>query len=949
MPSGATSLPLRVALGLAILVSSFLPSSLCAATYPPGLRFRTISTDRVAVHFHQGGEAMAREAAALATEILARHGQRYQQQLGRVQIVIVDAEDDPNGFATPLPYPFVTIHAAGPNGSDAFGNHEGWLRLALTHELAHVVHLEEGRGLWAAGRRIFGRAPFLFPNVFAMTWMVEGLATYEETELTAFGRGRDPDSKMVLRMAALDGRFPSEDQAIYAFEAWPGGQTPYLFGEAFLRDLSERSGADTIPRLGRQHALQVVPYLDGRTVEKVTGLGLHAQWKRWAASLTEAAGRDAAARTERGLSPAVLVTTRGIRQGEPRFSPDGKWIAYTSGTLARFPELRLVRSDGRGDRRLTLRNGGSGIAWTPDGRALVYAELQVHGAFAIFGDLSVVDVASGRVRRLTRGMRALDPDVSSDGRTIVFARKLGDRSDLFTIGIDGTGLTRLTTSLAGVEWSDPRFEPQRGRIAAARLLPGGWLDVVLVDPATGAVEQLTHDRAKDVEPTWTPDGEAVVFRSDRDGVSNLYAVRVADPVAVDGRALLRVTNVLGGAFDPSLSPDGRSLAFSSYSSRGYDIALVPFDLASAVPAEPYFDRHPAPRADPPPTDGRVESYPVASLLLPRFWTPWFERTSGETRIGAATGGSDALFRHVWALQGTYGRESGRVNGSGYYRYDRFRTSLALGVQDASDPLEGGGLRRTRQLNVQASLPIRRTIRSLQTLSVTYRRRREESGAEKEDAGGVETAWAITSAKSYPFSISPTDGTQLRLAWLHEAKALGSDHALEKLTGDLRYYRRLFGERDVLAARLGAGTTLGESERRDTFVIGGYPEASLLDVFRTNPGLLRGYETGAFEGRSYAVANLEYRFPLFSPQRGWRSLPVFLRHLRGAVFVDAAQAWGNRGSDAFRIEEVSTAAGASLGFDTAIGFSLPATAEVSIAHGFGARGDTKVYLRFALAF
>jgi Tol biopolymer transport system component len=944
MPSARTpSPPLRgAALGLAILVCGCLPVPASAATYPPGLRFQTISTERVSVHFHQGEEALARQAAALATEILARHTQRYQQQIGRVQIVLVDAEDDANGFATPLPFPFVTIHAVSPDGDDDFGNHEGWLRLALTHELAHIVHLEQGRGLWAAGRRLFGRAPYLFPNVFAMTWMVEGLATYEETRLTAFGRGRNADSRMVLRMAALDGRFPQEDQAIYAFEAWPGGQTAYLFGEAFLRDLSERSGADTIPRLARQHATQIIPYLDGRTVSTVTGSGLHAQWLSWAGRLTEGARREAAERSAKGLSRTALVTTRGIRQGQPRFSPDGRWIAYTSGTLTRFPELRLVRPDGTRDHQLTLRNGGSGSAWTPDGSALVYAELQVHRTFSIFGDLSVVDVASGRVRRLTRGMRACDPDVSPDGRTLVFARKMGDRSELFTLGIDGTGLKRLTTSLPGVEWSDPRFDPQGRRIAAARLLPGGWLDVVLVGPATGAVEQLTHDRAKDVEPTWTPDGQAVVFRSDRDGVSNLYAVRPAD------RVLLRVTNVLGGAFEPSVSPDGRWLAFSSYSSSGYDIALAPLDLGAAVPAEPYRDDHPAPRPDPPPADARVEPYRPAAQLLPRFWTPWFEHTDSETRIGAATGGSDVLFRHAWALQGSYGTQSERVNASGYYAYSRFRANLLVAGQDSSDPLENG-LRRTRQLDVQVSLPIRRTMRALQSLSFTYRRQRETAGAENEDSGGIETAWTLTSAKSYPYSISPTDGSQLRLAWLHEARALGSDHALEKLMADVRGYRRLFGERDVLATRIGAGTTLGEPQRHDTFAIGGYPEASLLDVFRTNPAVLRGYPSDAFEGRSYVAANVEYRFPLFSPQRGWRSLPVFLRHLRGAVFLDAGEAWGNDEAAAFRLGDLKTSAGASLGLDTSIGFSLPTTAELAVAHGFAAQGDTKVYLRFALAF
>ena len=603
MPAGRSALPTGVRRGLSS--SCVLASERRAGRLLPArsYHFQTVSTDRVSVHFHQGFEAMARQAASMATEILSWHEARYGQKVGRVQIVIVDADDQSNGFASPLPFPLVTIRAVAPDGTDDFGNHEGWLRLVLTHELAHTVHLEESRGLWGFGRKLFGRAPFLFPNTLAMSWMIEGLATYEETELTAFGRGRNPDSRMVIRMAALEGRFPKEDQAIYALDAWPGGQVPYLFGEAFLRRLTEQSGEDAIPKMGRQHAGQFPPFLDGRTVSKVTGTGLHAHWTAWATQATEAAERDADEREARGLTPSRPVTARGIRQVSPRFSPDGAWVAYTSRTLTRFPQIRLARPDGSEDHRLALRNGGSGLAWTPDGKSLVYAELQVHATFSVFGDLSLVDVASGDVRRLTRGVRAYDPDVSPDGRRIVFARKMGDRSELFTVGLDGRGLEPLTTSVAGVEWSGPRWSPAGDAIVAARLLPGGWLDLVRVDPATGAVEQLTHDRAKDVEPTWTPDGEAVVFRSDRDGVSNLHALRLAD------RSVLRVGNVLGGAFQPSVSPDGLSVACSTYSSRGYDVVVAPLDLGAAPAAPAFVDTLPAPRPDPLPASGAVEALP----------------------------------------------------------------------------------------------------------------------------------------------------------------------------------------------------------------------------------------------------------------------------------------------------------------------------------------------------
>jgi Tol biopolymer transport system component len=949
-PARGRRAPVAV-LALLLAVPLLLPAKARGASYPPWFHFRTISTARVSVHFHDGYEAMARQAASLADEILERHTRRYGQSVGRVQVVIVDAQDDPNGFASPLPYPLVTIRAVAPDGSDGFGNHDGWLRLVLTHELAHVVHLESAHGLWRVGRHLLGRAPYLFPNSFAMSWMIEGLATYEETEGTAFGRGRNPDSRMVLRAAALDGRFPKEDQAIYGLDAWPSGQTPYLFGEAFLRSLTEESGDTTMPTMARQHATQIIPFLDGRTVKKATGAGLHRQWKTWAGQSMEAFAREVESRRAAGLTESAAVTTRGVRQTGPRWSPDGQWIAYTSGTLERFPQIRLVRPDGRDDRRLVLRSGGSGLSWTPDGREIVFAELQVHRTFAVHGDLGAVDVATGRVRRLTRGARAYDPDVSPDGRTIVFARKLGDRSELFTVASDGRGDPRpVTSSVAAVEWGSPRWSPKGDAIVASRLLPGGWLDVVLVDPATGGVRQLTHDRAKDVEPTFTPDGAAVVFCSDRDGISNLHSLRLADGET------RRLTNVLGGAFQPAVSPDGRWLAFSGYSSRGYDVHVAAFPLAPGAAAdgegpdeEAFVDTRPAPPPDPPASEARVEPYRPWSMLWPRFWSPWVDLGDDDDRLGAVTGGSDALFRHVWAAQVSYGIQSERLNASGFYLYDRFRTTLLVTGQDTTDVYSDGRL-RTQEVNLQASLPVRRTIRSIQTLSATYRFERQSVlGSGDPDGrlslGGIETAWTLATARSYPLSISPSEGGRLRLAWLHEAEGLGSDLPLDKATADARLYRRVFGARDVLAVRASGGTTWGSPRFERSFAVGGYPDASLFDIVRTNPAVLRGYPDNAFTGRRYAAANVEYRFPLFSPQRGWRSLPVFLRHFRGTLFFDAAHAW----SGAFRLEDVKTAAGASIGVDSAIGFTLPATAEVTVARGFDAQGDTRVYLRFGLAF
>ena len=913
-----------------------------AASFPPGLRFRSVSTDRVTVHFHQGLEPMARRAATLATEILERHEARYGVRVGRVQLVLADVEDDPNGFATPLPYPLVHIRAVAPDGSEDFGNYDDWLRLVLTHELTHIVHLDEARGVMRLGRKVLGRAPFLFPNASTPTWMVEGIATYEETQGTAFGRGRNPDVRMVLRMAALENEFLSEDRAVSGLDQWPGGQGSYFFGEAFLADLTEKVGTSVLPDIARVHSGRVIPFLDDFTARKVTGSTFHALWDQWRADTRGASEREAKRIRARGVTLSRPLTTRGVRQSGPRFSPDGKWIAFTDRDLTHFRSIRVIRPDGSGEREVVKRNGGSTVAWTPDGGRLVYDEPENYRLFSVRSDLRVVDVATGRTRWITHGARAREPDVSPDGRSIVFVRQRGDGSDLAMVGLDGTGMRDVTRSEAGVQWGSPQWSPSGDVLVASRWSAGGSLDVVTVDPATGAGTPLTSDRAKDVEPAWTPDGAFVVFRSDRDGVSNLHAVRVSD------RALFRVTNVVGGAFTPDVSPDGRHIAFSSYGARGYDVHVMDFDPALLAPAEPFVDPYPSPAAPPAPLFAPDRPYHPERLLLPRFWTPYVSGSSKDTRVGAVSGGTDALFRHAWAADLHYGSGTERLGGRLFYQYDRFWPTFTLSAEDASDG-DAGGFTRTREVTARATLPLHRSFRAAHSVSLAWRRRRETLEAtdkpERVELGGLEAAWAISTAKTYPYSISPVDGYRFRLAGVKEARALGSDVSLGKVLADARLYSRVFREDDAIAFHLGGGVTIGQPAFRRSFAVGGFPDGVLLDVVGTNHSVLRGYPDNAFTGRRFLDANLEYRFPLAHPQRGYRVIPVFVRHLHATVFADAGHAW----NDTFRLSDLKTAAGAALGSDVSLGHALPLTLTVGLARGFAEKGETRAYFRAGLAF
>jgi Tol biopolymer transport system component len=932
----------RAAFFLWCLLSWLPAAGARAASFPPELRFRSVSTERVTVHYHQGLEALARQAASLAEEILLRHEARYGVRVGRVNLVVADVEDDPNGFATPVPYPLVNVRMAAPRGSDDFGNYDDWLRLVLTHELAHVVHLDQAHGIVRFGRKVLGRAPYLFLNFTTPGWMIEGLATYEETEGTAFGRGRNPDSLMIRRMASLEGDFLREDEAALGLDRWPAGGGLYLFGEGFLRDLSERYGSDVLPRLARVHAGRPLPYLDERTSRMVTGASFHAQWKAWRRASWGSFEEAAESIRAGGVTPSTALTRLGVRQAGPRVSPDGEWIAYTSRTLTRFRAIHVMRRDGSGDRRLVLRNGGAGLSWTPDGSRLVYDEPDVYRTFSTRYDLRAVDLATGRSRRLTRGQRARDPDVSPDGATVVFVRQDSVRSELALVSLSGGPVRDLTRSDVGVQWSGPRFSPDGQWIAASRFAPGGWLDLVLVDAATGEiVERLTEDRAKDVEPAWTPDGTHLLFRSDRDGVSNLYALRFED------HALLRATNVLGGAFTPDVDPGGGTVVFANYTSSGYDLHRAALDLAALPPAEPFEDPYPDALPLPPPATGPDRAYRPFPTALPRFWAPYGVVFGDEWRIGIATAGADPLLRHAYGADVRWGSETARVSGRVYYQYDRFRPTLAVSAQQDEDPEPDGRL-RTREVTARVSVPVARTLRSSHAASLGWRRSREELYGPQParlDLGGLEAAWTWTNAQRHPYSISPVDGSRVRVAYVKEDPALGSDVSVGKLAFDARAYPRGLGENHVLAVLLAGGTTFGRPGFLRSYEVGGFPDGSLLDVVRTNMAVLRGYEDGAFVGRRFLSGSLEYRLPLGHPQRGFWSLPAFVRHLHASAFVDAANAW----SGDFEVDDLKTSAGVTLGADLTVFHAIPLTVTGGVAQGFAREGETRFYFRTGLSF
>jgi hypothetical protein len=930
--------------------------------YPPSLTWRTISTEHFVIEFHHGEDDLARRVAAIAEDAHQRLSPILKWAPATpTHLILSDTSDDVFGAATPIPYNVMYINLTPPAGSMFLINYDDWLRLVITHEYVHILHLDTVGGLNTALRRVFGRVPFLvfpfvttLPNLWQPIWMVEGLATHEETALGASDRRDNAFTDMILRMAVLENAFPSIDQAD-GRDRWPVGHVPYLFGARFYLYLASQFGEHVPAEISRLNAEMPLAFYTGATAQTLLGSGYAPIWERWRHSLAARFHDERERITAREVTAGTALTNRGGMILGPAVSPDGARIAYTEQRFEAFPTLRIVRTDGTGDREIAVRHSGFQVAWSPDGARLAFSQHETWKNYATYSDLYTADARTGRVRRLTRGARASDPDFSPDGgRLVVVGRALG-QSRLATFDLASREIQPLTDWSDDIQYATPRWSPDNARIAVT-VWSNGRQDIALFDLATRTLTPVTHDRAMDLTPSWSRDGRTLYFTSDRTGVYNVFAYSL-----VDG-TLSRATNVLGGAFTPTAAPDGR-IVFADYTSRGFDLHVA-IPVAIAASSAPTASDRPQP---PPVTLSEPSAptpYSPLPTIAPRFWAPVLSADEEGGQYGLTTGGLDVLGYHKYALTALYGPSSGRASYVLTYRYDRLSPSFDLAVSDVA-ALYGDFFQepsgRTSQyweqrqrLAADITLPILKT-RWSQALTIGYRGERLTAlsatpvGAQAPAEGtlaGLRAAWRYHDAHEFGYSISPEGGRRLLATFQRNADSLGSDFNTTRYVG--AWYEYLSVPRlphHVFALRAVGGTSSGDVLPQRTFQLGGVALSEELVEDDADTVLLRGYRARSIRGQKMAVGSLEYRFPIRNIERGFTTKPFFFQRVHGALFVDHGNAWDTSAE----ASNYRTGVGAELGTDMTLGYRLRIRVRLGVAVGRDDDGITQAYLSAGHAF
>ena len=917
---------------------SFAPPAM--AQVDPRGAMRTIAMPYFRVHFRPDQEALARRAALLAEVAYAQLSRELAPPSGPVDLLIVDNVDASNGYAQVFPTNRVVIYAVPPVAQRELRFHDDWLRMVITHEMAHIFQIDRARGAWMVGRAVFGRNPLFFPNALTPSWVKEGLAVHYESKLTGSGRNVSTDFPMVARTAVRDAFVPGPQRWSLSTSQFPGGQTAYAWGSLVMqRAAMQRDGG--MQRFVDITAANVVPFLLSRNSRHAFGTSFDGLFGQ----LTDSLRRVSSALP--GDSAWHAVSADGWYATAPRWVGTDSivWSASTGREVTGMYIAPADRGGASAPHRLAWRNTLDVNVPVPgDGSGtLVFAQSERMDPYVVRSDLyrsrrAYGGADRGGETRLTQGARLTQPDVRADG-SIVAVQLDAARTRLVRVSASGESIVPITADATWERWAEPRWSPDGQRIAAVQLLPTGEQRVVVLDVNGDLQIAVAGARGVFASPSFTPDGRRLVWVSDRSGRSQLETA----PIAARGAPIdtmrwreerddVRVaSSVSGGIFEPTVSPDGTRVAALFYRVDGYHVSWAPLDTIGPIARSAWYppmnvsDGSVSQMAD---LRARADSavatrYAPLRQLVPRYWMPLVgEGRDGGATYGASSSGVDILGRHSWAASALVQPQLREADAFASYRY----AGLGIQLLDVSAQQEWDGTfratsdsgatlgfvaRRRRFLTGSSTWRVPRVRRSISgTIGAQYELR--DFTSDVDSALGAPNSLLRTGTRYGSFFASGSVSTArlgLRGISVEEGFTLTGSTAYRWRENDptaAGAWRSIVAARQYLPLNLpgfsrhviATRATIGVAQQSSTteFSVGGtsgqsaelLPGVTVGDPSRTFS--LRGVAPGTQRGIRALAGGVEYRAPLVMFKRLPSPFTLFVDRLSMTLFSDAARAW-----------------------------------------------------------
>ncbi|MYK39097.1 MAG: hypothetical protein F4049_02640 [Gemmatimonadetes bacterium] len=574
-------------------------------------QIKTIVTDHFRVHYTLGAEGTARRVAETCEEVFPTLAAAYDyyDDFRTIHVIVLDNSDVlGNGWANY--YSNTMAIWATSLDFELRGSHD-WIKNVVTHELTHIMTLNKARKKWPFQFALlsvsrFDSNPditFQFPlyHLNAPRGWTEGIAQYGAQK---FGYDTwDSHRDMLLRMAVLEDDLLSWEEMGTVWDRMGKfyGEFVYNQGYAMMVYIHEQYGAEKVDELTHQiGSMSFDP-----AIRRVLGISADQFYANWVAFLAENYGRLESEIRAQGFfqGESLDEVNEGVLEYHPALSPDGKKLAYLTSEKQDYGLTVLKIYDFETRKKTELKNWiDTRIGWSPDGEEIVFVRNK-----GGFNDLYIYNLAEDKERRISARLRAKDPSFSPDGQRIAFVHNEDGTNNLGLIDRDGTDLVYLTNNNDATQYMGPRFSPD-GEWLLFSLFRGEDRDIAMIrtdspprpkvfekaknkkkseddeegeegeeetievfpdtvafaHPDSSGFRAVVASPADERDPYWLPDGLGFVFSSDQSGIFNIYRYRL------ENDEVEQLTNVIGGAFVPTVAADER-VVYSGYHSNDYSL------------------------------------------------------------------------------------------------------------------------------------------------------------------------------------------------------------------------------------------------------------------------------------------------------------------------------------------------------------------------------------------
>jgi hypothetical protein len=888
------------------LITPWLANAQQFGGFPPSTKWRQITTDTARIIYEQAIDSQAQNIAAIIHQATRINPAPLGDKVRRINVLLHKNTTLANGYVALGPFRSEYYLIPGSNLFE-FGS-TPWQQTLAVHEHRHVHQYSNfNRGISRVASVIFGQeGQAAFNAISIPDWFFEGDAVHSETVQTFQGRGRAPHffngfralwherrnySWMKLRNGSLKDYVPNHYPLGYLLVNY--GYQKY--GPQFWRNVT-------------QDALSLRGFFGffGGSIKRYSGT----TWRQFRRDALEYYRHEVSTRRD-ATTPREVVTDYLFPQQVGEDS-----LVYIKSGYRQLPAFYL--KDQTGEHRIKLRSITSEDWFSYRNGTIAYTAYSTSARWSLinYSNIVLLDVATGREKKLTANARYFTPDIRPDGAqllAVAFTDSL--QSELHFLNLRG-GVEKSIKAPPGALFVHPRYINNNQFVVAVRQA-NSTMSIQRGNITTGQMETVLQPQAVIMGYPFVQDNK-LYFVSSQSGNDDIYELDLNGPLPA--RRMRQLTFGQTGNYFPTVRND--TVVWSRFTSNGHRLQKAALAQIKAITIS---GDELAKRGTP---------FPIALQEAPNvlvqpsreFDTDDYKKTAGIFNV------------HSWRPnytdpEITYSLYSNNVlntfRNQLFYRYNINETSHGIGLNSSY----GGWF---PVINAGFTYTFNRTIK---TTSLTYTLNQLEARL------GYNIPLNFSQGKTYKFvnfgsnyvynQLKPAPEFRNRLSgrtanYLHHFLSYSQQlpkavqHIYPKFAYTLNaQHRHLLGNFGYQFLT-GASLYLPSIRNHSIVLAANFQKTDTANsTFSNRFANSRGYNDFYFP-RMWRLSG-NYHMPLFYPDKGIPGILYFLR-IRTNFFYDFTRVFDRRENFANQ-----RSVGGEMFFDTKLFNTLPATIGIRLSH------------------